>query len=125
MAVSVDGFGDFASSAWGVFKDNKLRIDGRVYFPHSMGIFYQAITQFLGFKNYGDEYKVMGLSSFGRPKYKKELSKLLFNTRKGFELNLDYFIHQNENIIKNIVNGQIHYKDLYSQKLFELIGKDR
>ena len=58
----------------------------------------------------------MGLSSFGRPKYNKELSKLLFNTRKGFELNLDYFIHQNENIIKNIVNGQIHYKDLYSQK---------
>ena len=125
LNLSVDGFGDFASSAWGVFKDNKLRIDGRVYFPHSMGIFYQAITQFLGFKNYGDEYKVMGLSSFGRPKYKKELSKLLFNTRKGFELNLDYFIHQNENIITNIVNGQIHYKDLYSQKLFELIGKDR
>ena len=125
LNVSVDGFGDFVSSAWGICSNNKLHIDGRIYFPHSMGIFYQAITQFLGFKNYGDEYKVMGLSSFGKPTYERELSKLLFNTAKGFELNLDYFIHQNENIIENILNGQIQYKDLYTQKLSELIGNDR
>ena len=123
--LSIDGFGDFASCAWGVFEKNKLTIDKRIHFPHSLGIFYQAITQFLGFKNYGDEYKVMGLSSYGEPKYLKEMSKLLFNINDGFELNLNYFIHHNTNIIDNDLNGQIKYKNLYSSKLTELLGKDR
>ena len=123
--LSLDGFGDFASSAWGTFKNSKNILDGRVYFPHSMGIFYQAITQFLGFKNYGDEYKVMGLSSYGKPKYEKEISRLLFNTKNGFKLNLNYFIHHNENIIKSNLNNQITYKNLYSQKLTDLLGRER
>ena len=67
--LSIDGFGDFASCAWGFSKNKNLKIDKKVYFPHSLGIFYQAMTQYLGFKNYGDEYKVMGLSSYGKPKY--------------------------------------------------------
>ena len=123
--LSLDGFGDFASCAWGTFKNSKNTLDGRVYFPHSMGIFYQAITQFLGFKNYGDEYKVMGLSSYGKPKYEREVSKLLFNTENGFELDLSYFIHQNENIIKSDLNNQITYKNLYSKKLIDLLGRER
>jgi carbamoyltransferase len=123
--LSLDGFGDFASSAWGTFRNSKNILDGRVYFPHSMGIFYQAITQFLGFKNYGDEYKVMGLSSYGKPKYEKQISKLLFNTDNGFKLDLSYFIHHNENIIKSDFNDQINYKNLYSQKLINLLGDER
>ena len=62
VAVSVDGFGDFASAAWGVGSGTSLDVESRVYFPHSLGIFYQAITQYLGFPHYGDEYKVMGLA---------------------------------------------------------------
>jgi carbamoyltransferase len=54
--VSVDGFGDFASAAWGVGRDTRVDVFGRVHFPHSLGIFYQAITQYLGFPHYGDEY---------------------------------------------------------------------
>ena len=123
--LSIDGFGDFASAAWGTFSNNKISIDNKIYFPHSMGIFYQSITQFLGFKNYGDEYKVMGLSSYGKPVYEAELSKLLFNTEKGYELNLKYFVHQDKKIIKDDQSGQINYIDLYSNSLFELIGKDR
>ena len=123
--LSIDGFGDFASAAWGTFSNNKISIDNKIYFPHSMGIFYQSITQFLGFKNYGDEYKVMGLSSYGKPVYEAELSKLLFNTKKGYELNLKYFVHQDKKIIKDDESGQINYIDLYSNSLFELIGKDR
>ena len=67
VVVSVDGFGDFASAAWGVGQGTDIRIDGRVYFPHSLGIFYQALTQYLGFPHYGDEYKVMGLAPYGKP----------------------------------------------------------
>ena len=53
------------------------------------------------------------------------LSKLLFNTKKGYELNLKYFVHQDKKIIKDDESGQINYIDLYSNSLFELIGKDR
>ena len=59
VAVSIDGFGDFASAAWGHAGDGKIDLIGQIWFPHSMGVFYQAITQYLGFPNYGDEYKVM------------------------------------------------------------------
>ena len=72
-AVSVDGFGDFASAAWGVGLGNELSVEGRVYFPHSLGVFYQAMTQYLGFPYYGDEYKVMGLAPYGRPEFLPQL----------------------------------------------------
>ncbi len=65
VILSIDGFGDFASAAWGVGEGATIRVDGHVYFPHSLGVFYQAITQFLG--HYGDEYKVMGLAPYGQP----------------------------------------------------------
>ena len=67
VVVSIDGFGDFSSAAWGIGNGTKISIDGRVYFPHSLGVFYQALTQYLGFPHYGDEYKVMGLAPYGRP----------------------------------------------------------
>ena len=57
------------------------------------------MTQFLGFKNYGDEYKIMGLSPYGKPKYVNEISKLIFKTKSGFKLNLKYFNHHKKNII--------------------------
>lgn len=60
VCVSVDGFGDFLSAMWGIGKENKIDIRGWVEFPHSLGVFYTALTQFLGFDKYGDEYKVMG-----------------------------------------------------------------
>lgn len=123
--LSIDGFGDFASAAWGTLDKKKISIDGKVFFPHSMGIFYQAITQFLGFKKYGDEYKVMGLSSYGNPTYQKQLSKLLYNTDDGYKLNLKYFIHHDQNIIQNNKIGQIKYVDLYSRELKNLIGDER
>jgi carbamoyltransferase len=65
VVVSVDGFGDFASAAWGCGKGAALSLDGRVLFPHSLGIFYQAMTQYLGFPHYGDEYKLMALAAYG------------------------------------------------------------
>ncbi len=123
--LSIDGFGDFASAGWGTLINGNLSIDEKILFPHSMGIFYQAMTQFLGFKNYGDEYKVMGLSSYGKPVFENELSQVLLNANPGYQLNLDYFIHQNQSIIESDAYGQLRYKDLYSEKLINLIGPER
>src|SRR5262249_10091 len=65
--ISIDGFGDFSSVMWGIGRGNQIEIRGSVSFPHSLGIFYTAFTQFLGFPKYGDEYKMMGLSAYGEP----------------------------------------------------------
>ncbi|MEB3317222.1 MAG: carbamoyltransferase C-terminal domain-containing protein [Cyanobacteriota bacterium] len=92
--VSVDGFGDFASAAWGFGSETSLDVYNHIYFPHSLGAFYTAITQFLGFPNYGDEYKVMGLAPYGEPRYMKEMHQIVFIEDKGsFRLNLTYFQH--------------------------------
>ena len=77
VVVSVDGFGDFSSAAWGVGRGKTISIDGRVYFPHSLGIFYQALTQYLGFPHYGDEYKVMGLAPYGKPAFMDAMRKIV------------------------------------------------
>src|SRR5204863_4336987 len=99
VAVSVDGFGDFASAGWGVGKDGAVEVEDRVYFPHSLGIFYSALTQFLGFPNYGDEYKVMGLAPYGEPNYLDALREVV-PTRPGgsFRLNLKFFRHHIGNV---------------------------
>ena len=71
-----------------------IAIDGRVYFPHSLGIFYQALTQYLGFPHYGDEYKVMGLAPYGQPSFLDAMRKIVRLKPDGsFELDLDYFRH--------------------------------
>ncbi len=65
--LSIDGFGDFASTMLATGRGNQLEVIGRVLFPHSLGIFYTAVTQWLGFPHYGDEGKVMGLAPYGDP----------------------------------------------------------
>jgi carbamoyltransferase len=97
VVVSVDGSGDFATAAWGIGKGTKLVIQGRVSFPHSLGIFYEAMTQHLGFPHYGDEYKVMGLAPYGEPAYVSQLRQIVVPRPDGaFRLNLDYFRHHRE-----------------------------
>jgi carbamoyltransferase len=124
--LSVDGFGDFASTAWGYGKDKNIHIDQKIYFPHSLGIFYQAITQYLGFKNYGDEYKIMGLAPYGKPNYINQLKKILLIKEKGFfKLNLDYFKFHKENFNYHWENGKIEIDNLYSKKLVEFLGNER
>ena len=123
--ISIDGFGDFASCAWGNYENGVLKIEKKIYFPHSLGIFYQSLTQFLGFRSYGDEYKVMGLSPYGTPKYVNEVSKLIYKTKNGFKLDLSYFLHHKKKIFDINKDGQFIYKDLYSDKLIDLIGAPR
>ncbi len=99
VCLSVDGFGDFASAAWGMGQGSQINIDDRVYFPHSLGIFYSAITQFIGFPWFGDEYKVMGLAPYGEPKFLPQMREIVRVQSDGsFELNLRCFRHHNENV---------------------------
>lgn len=124
--VSVDGFGDFSSAAWGYGCEDEIKVDERVYFPHSLGIFYQALTQWLGFFNYGDEYKVMGLAPYGEPLYKQQLGNIVsFSDDGTYALNLDYFRHHNEKIMLEWADDQPSIGILFSQKLVELLGPAR
>ena len=83
VTVSVDGFGDFASAAWGTGRGTSIAMDGRVWFPHSLGVFYQALTQYLGFPYYGDEYKVMGLAPYGEPRFMPQISLVVLLQKDG------------------------------------------
>ena len=104
--LSIDGFGDFCSAAWGAGAGTNISIDGRVYFPHSLGIFYQALTQYLGFPHYGDEYKVMGLAPYGKPTFIDAMRKLVRLKADGsYELDLAYFRHHNEEITYQWTDG--------------------
>src|SRR5204863_4507716 len=95
--LSVDGMGDFVSTMWGRGKDNRIEVLGSINFPHSLGIYYTALTQWLGFPKYGDEGKVMGLAPYGSPLYLEKMHKILRLQNDGtFELDLDYFVHHAE-----------------------------
>jgi carbamoyltransferase len=125
-AVSVDGFGDFASAAWGCGHGTSLSLDGRVLFPHSLGIFYQAMTQYLGFPHYGDEYKLMGLAAYGNSFCRQEAEKLISLKNDGtFALNLNYFRHHKEDIAYEWYGGQPVCGALFSQALIDALGPAR
>lgn len=124
--VSVDGFGDFSSAAWGTAAGSEISILGRVYFPHSLGVFYQAITQYLGFPYYGDEYKVMGLAPYGRPSFADLMRKMVeLLPQGGFRLDLNYFRHHRENISFQWNDTSPDYGDLFSPELEKLLGPRR
>jgi len=95
--LSADGLGDFASSMWGVGRGNHMHIDDAIAFPHSLGLYYSAVTQYLGFVKFGDEYKVMGLAAYGSPENMEAFRDIVrFSPNGGefgFRLGLDYFTH--------------------------------
>src|SRR5438093_7201331 len=92
--LSVDGFGDFCSTMLGWGKGRNVEKIDSVLFPHSLGLFYTSITQYLGFLNYGDEGKVMALAPYGEPRYLDRMMDIVRPATKGaFELNLEYFTH--------------------------------
>jgi len=95
--LSADGLGDFASSMWGTGRGNRMEVEGSISFPHSLGLYYSAVTQYLGFLRFGDEYKVMGLAAYGEPENLEAFRDIVrFNGNHGefgFRLGLDYFVH--------------------------------
>src|SRR5690348_7370656 len=91
--LSADGLGDFASTMWGSGEGSRMKIDGAIAFPHSLGLFYSAVTQYLGFLKFGDEYKVMGLAAYGEPEQIEAFRDIVRNSGNGFRLGLEYFTH--------------------------------
>ncbi len=126
MVLSIDGFGDFSSAAWGIGSDQEITPKGYVHFPHSLGIFYQGMTQYLGFLNYGDEYKVMGLASFGEASFYDQLQQVVTPMPgPGYKLGLKYFRHHKESIAFSWDQGAPVFDLLYSDELELLLGPAR
>ena len=124
--VTLDGFGDFVSTSIGNFNNNKFNKLKEVQFPHSIGLFYSAITQFLGFDKYGDEYKVMGLSSYGSPSLKKKINEIIMYDKKNlFKLNLKFFKHHNDGIEMSWLEGEPIISQIFSNELINLLGNQR
>jgi carbamoyltransferase len=124
--LSVDGSGDFASTTWGTNVKNILRIDERIFFPHSLGVFYEAFTQFLGFPNYGEEYKVMGLSAYGVPSETNKIEKIIKLKKNGkFSLNLEYFNHHKKNLHYSWNDIFPKNEPIFNEKISKIFGLPR
>lgn len=123
---AIDGFGDFVSTSMAMGRGNKLEILDKVYFPHSLGMLYTAVTQHLGFLGYGDEFKVMGLAPYGEPEFVSEIRKLVTLKKGGeFELALDYFRHWSDGVEMEWSEGYPSLGRVYSSELEKLLGPAR
>ena len=121
MIYSVDGSGDFSTSMWGIGRGNKIKIMGNTCFPHSLGLFYTAASQYLGFHEVGDEYKVMGLAAYGKPIFFDDILKMFQLQKDGtFTLSALYFKWDNPLFKENNANGRpgipLFYSELWVSK---------
>lgn len=123
--LSVDGMGDFTSTLTAHAKGNDWKELSRVYFPHSIGFLYSAITMYLGFPHYGDEYKVMGLAPYGEPEFVDFFQKMIRPVGDVFELNLDYFTHHQQGVKMKWNDGAPIVEPFYSSKLTDELGAAR
>ncbi|MBI2932589.1 MAG: carbamoyltransferase [Planctomycetes bacterium] len=125
--VSIDAFGDFASTMWGIGEGNRIRVLDRILFPHSLGIFYTAVCQWLGFPKFGDEGKVMALASFAQPTRLEEMKRLATtNPRTGeFRLGLPYFLHHDEGVAMTWGEETPRLGPMCSTRMTHLLGAAR
>ena len=113
--LSFDGLGDFVSASIGKTERGRIQILNRVTFPHSLGFFYTGLTQYLGFPYFGDEFKVMGLSSYGQPSFISQMRNLIREAEPfGFRLNLEAFPVLKSPKIFTVKNQQPWVETLYN-----------
>lgn len=123
VGLSIDGFGDFCSLSIAKCNEEGIKVIKKIYFPHSLGIFYEAITQLIGFKNYGDEYKVMGLSSYGKPEFFELMKEKIFKKDTLYSLNTKYFNHTNRDFEYKFSN-QPKQNQIFNDEIFRLFKKE-
>lgn len=116
LILSVDAWGESASTLLARGIDGKIEKIWEMEFPQSLGMFYETMTQYLGFTPQNDEWKVMGASSYGdKEKYKDKILKLIYPTINGrFEMDLSYFDFMS-----------FTKKFQFSNKMIELLGPNR
>ena len=123
---AIDGFGDFVSTSMGVGRGSRLHVQDRVFFPHSLGLLYLAVTQYLGFPHYGDEFKVMGLAPYGQPDFVPQLETLVHLLPDGrFALDLSYFTHWSDGAQMTWEEGPPTIGRVFSARLEEELGPAR
>ncbi|MFT4691545.1 MAG: carbamoyltransferase [Limisphaerales bacterium] len=123
--LSVDGMGDFTSTLTAQGTGTDWREFDRVYYPHSLGFLYSAVTMYLGFPYYGDEYKVMGLAPYGEPEFADFFRKMIRPKGDTFELNLNYFTHHKKGIKMSWNDGAPVVEPFHSELLEKEMGAMR
>jgi carbamoyltransferase len=124
--LSIDGSGDFSTTMLGIGNNNEIKILDSLDYPHSLGIFYSAFTQLLGFPHYGDEYKVMGMAPYGKAIYMDQMEKVIKLKSNGlFELDLSYFCSGAKGNITYDINHQPVLARMYSNKMIQHFGLPR
>jgi len=101
--LTVDGVGEWTTTSFGAAKDSKIKLTNDLEWPHSLGMFYSAFTYYLGFKVNEGEYKLMGLSSYGKPKYYDLIMKNLIDVKEdgSLRLNMKYFAYTWDKVMIN------------------------
>lgn len=123
--LSIDGMGDFTSTLTAHGRGTSWQELDRVFFPHSLGFLYCAMTMYLGFPHYGDEYKVMGLAPYGEPEFADVLRRMVRPRGDLFELDLDYFTHHKQGIRMTWNDGAPVVAPFHSQRLERELGPMR
>src|SRR5882672_2569272 len=123
---SYDGSGDFVSTMMARCEGNDIAVLDRVFLPHSLGSFYTMICEFIGYKKYGDEGKVMGLAPYGKDTYCEQIRKIVELRDGGFRLDLDYFMPLGSNQGMQIQDdGTVSLARHCSDRMAKLFGGPR
>ena len=101
--LTVDGVGEWTTTSFGYAKNNSIKLTNDIRWPHSLGFFYSAFTYFLGFQVNEGEYKLMGLSAYGKPKYYDLILDNLIDVKKDGSIHLDmsYFVFHYDKVMTN------------------------
>jgi carbamoyltransferase len=124
--ISYDGSGDFVSTMMARCEGNDIAVLDRVYLPHSLGSVYTMICEFIGYSQYGDEGKVMGLAPYGKDTYCKQIEKIVAPRGSGFQLDLSYFKPLGSNQGMQVLpDGTVKLARHYSDRMKESFGEPR
>ena len=123
---AIDGFGDFVSTSFAMGRGSRLDVQDKIFFPHSLGLLYLAITQYLGFMHFGDEFKVMGLAPYGKPSYVDQLRRLRKLTADGrFDSTSPISGTGRNGVNMTWDEGEPTMGAVFTKKLEELLGPAR
>jgi len=123
---SHDGSGDFVSTMMARCEGNEIEVLNRVFLPHSLGSVYTMICEFIGYSQYGDEGKVMGLAPYGKDTYRDEISEIVSPKNGGFELDLRYFKPLGSNQGMQVMpDGTVKLARHFSERMEKVFGEPR